>query len=235
MLDLVNYETKAKKAVKTFWVNRKKSGVLAGKNMDGFREIIKEIIEANGLPNAEVGINRKLLTLPGFFRPTKQWDMVVVNKGVLVAALEFKSQVGSFGNNFNNRAEEAIGSAVDLRTAYREGAFGKDAPKPFVGWFMLLEDSPKSKSGIKDDCAHFKIFPEFINASYSERYDILCHKLIQEQLYTSASVILSPSTASKTGNFSEMSELTGLKTFIANFAGHIAVEVARSQSKKKVK
>jgi hypothetical protein len=35
-------------------------------------------------------------------------------KGSLVATVEVKSQVGSFGNNFNNRVEEAIGSATDF-------------------------------------------------------------------------------------------------------------------------
>ena len=41
--------------------------------------------------------------------------------------------------NFNNRAEEAIGTGHELWTAYREDAFGKQ-PQPFVGWLMLVED-----------------------------------------------------------------------------------------------
>jgi hypothetical protein len=54
----------------------------------------------------------------------------VVADGRLLAGVEFKSQVGSFGNNYNNRTEEAIGSATDIWAAYREGAF-----KPSVhGW-----------------------------------------------------------------------------------------------------
>jgi hypothetical protein len=68
--------------------------------------------------------------LPGFFRPTKDWDMLVVHEGHLIAAVEFKSQRGpSFGNNFNNRTEEAIGNATDLWTAFREGAYGKGRPR----------------------------------------------------------------------------------------------------------
>ena len=153
--------------------------------------------------------------------------MTILNHGRLVAALEFKSQVGSFGNNFNNRSEEAIGSAVDFWTAYREGAFGKDAQKPFLGWFMLLEESPNSTTKVTDVCVNFSIFPEFVGASYSERYNLLCRKLIQEQLYTSAAVILSPNSAIKTGQFSEMSTLTGIRAFITNFAGHIAAEATR--------
>ena len=43
-----------------------------------------------------------------------------------------------------------IGAAHDLWTAYRKGAFGKEAPKPFVGWFILVEDTPKSRSPVKN-------------------------------------------------------------------------------------
>lgn len=59
----------------------------------------------------------------------------------MIAAVEFKSQVGpSFGNNFNNRSEEAIGSAHDIWTAFREGAFGAQS-RPFIGWLILVEDA----------------------------------------------------------------------------------------------
>lgn len=243
-LKLVNYQKKAAEAVRAFWENREmahrkqietgkvdqgeRSGVTAGKNMDGFRAIAQEITKANGLSEANILFKRRLLTLPGFFRPTKQWDMLVLNKGILVAALEFKSQVGpSFDNNCNNRAEEAIGTAHDFWTAYREGAFGKDVPKPFVGWFMLLEDAPDSRSPVQDYSPHFDLFPEFENASYADRYNILCRKLIQEQLYTAASIILSSRSAARTGKYSELSELTGIKSFVTLLAGHVATEATR--------
>jgi len=35
-------------------------------------------------------------------------------------------------------------------------------------------------------------------------------------------------TAANSGNYAELSELTGLKSFITSFAGHIAAEAARS-------
>jgi hypothetical protein len=174
-------------------------------------------------------MGRRVLCLPGFFRPTKLWDLLVINHGRLVAALELKSQVGpSFGNNFNNRAEEALGTAVDLWTAYREGAFG-EAPRPFLGWLMLVEDAPESRSPVRDTSPHFPTFPEFRSASYLERYNILCRKLAQERLYTAATVLASPRTAVESGEYFDLSELTSLKTFITDFAGHIAAETARTQ------
>ena len=134
-LDLANYEKKAKEAVKVFWGNREKarkkqvevgridqgerSGVTGGKNLDGFIALILDIVKANGLGHADIHQSRALVTLPGFFRPTKLWDLVVIHRGHLVAAIELKSQVGpSFGTNFNNRTEEAIGTAHDFWTAY---------------------------------------------------------------------------------------------------------------------
>lgn len=247
-IDLVDYERKACEAVKAFWGNREaarqkqiesgkadqgeRAGVTAGKNMDGFITLVGNIVRANGLAHASIMLERSVLTLPGFFRPIKLWDMLVVQGGELVAALEFKSQVGpSFGNNFNNRTEEAIGTAHDLWTAYREGAFGREAPKPFVGWLMLLEDAPKSRSPVADRSPHFEVFPEFEGASYADRYNILCRKLVQEQLYSAAATLLSPRIAANSGKYTELAELTSLKSFITCLAGHIAATAARLETK----
>jgi len=195
----------------------------------GFIALMKDIVRANGLTDADIHQKRRVLTLPGYFRPTKIWDLVVTYQGQLVAALEFKSQVGpSFGNNFNNRAEEAIGTAHDLWTAYREGAFGQEAPKPFAGWLILIEDAQGSRSAVTDRSPHFPVFPEFRGASYADRYNILCRKMVQEQLYTAASVLLSPRSAVDTGQYTEPGELTSLKTFVTGFAGHIATTAART-------
>ena len=180
-LDLVNYEQKSREAVKAFWGNREaarqkqiesgnadqgeRAGVTAGKNMDGFLALMIDIIKANGLANAEIHQNRAMLTLPGYFRPTKLWDLLVIYKGELITVIELKSQVGpSFGNNFNNRTEEAIGTAHDLWTAFREEAFGKQ-PRPFVGWLIMIEDAAKSRSPVKNESPHFPVFKDFKGAS----------------------------------------------------------------------
>jgi Restriction endonuclease XhoI len=242
-LDLADYDRKARDAIMAFWGNREKArqkqieagvidqgeraGVTAGKNMDGFIALVIDLVKANGLSHAQIHRNKALVTLPGYFRPTKQWDLLVLNESRLIAAVELKSQVGpSFGNNFNNRTEEAIGTSHDLWTAYREGAFGKH-PRPFIGWLMLVEDADSSRAAIKDRSPHFPVFPEFQGASYLKRYDILCQRLVQEQLYTTASVIASPRGSVTTGDYTDMSELTSLKTFVTSFAGHIAAEAAR--------
>jgi hypothetical protein len=242
-LDLANYETMAREAVQAFWGNREQArkkqieagkvdagergAVTAGKNMDGFIALVIAIVRANGLADAEIHRARTLLTLPGYFRPTKLWDLLVLHEGRLVAALECKSQVGpSFGNNFNNRAEEAIGTAHDFQVAYREGAFGQSA-RPFTGWLMLVEDAPGSRAPISDTSRHFPVFPEFQGASYQQRYHLLCQRLVREQLYTAACALTSPRTATTDGQYAELSEVTGLRAFVAALAGHVAAEASR--------
>lgn len=242
-LDLADYERKAREAVMAFWGNREKArqkqieagtvdqgeraGVTAGKNMDGFIALVIDLVKANGLAHAKIYQKRALLTLPGYFRPTKLWDLLVIHQGHLVAAIELKSQVGpSFGNNFNNRTEEAIGTAHDLWTAYRESAFGHQ-PRPFVGWMMMVEDEPASRRPVRDASPHFPVFPEFQGASYLKRYDVLCQRLVQEQLYTTAALLASPRSAVSTGDYAELSDMTSLKAFVTSLAGHVASEAAR--------
>ena len=242
-LDLAAYERKARKAVKGFWSNRlnaslkqrnagradqgERSGVTGGGNMNGFVELVVDIVKANGLAHADIHQQRKVLTLPGYFRPTKLWDVVVIHKGELIAAVELKSHVGpSFSNNFNNRTEEAIGTGHDLWTAFREGAFGQQ-PRPFVGWLMLVEEAAGSNSPVRDVAPHFPVFPEFNGASYLRRYDILCQRLAREGLYSAASVIGAERTDAKSGRYTDLSDATSLKTFVAALAGHVAASAAR--------
>ncbi len=243
-LNLCDFEQKTQAAIKTFWQTREdakekqkqsgksdqgeRAGVTGGKNMDGFADLVIDLVRANGLPHASIHQQRAVLTLPGFFRPTKLWDMLVIDRGRLIAALEFKSHVGpSFGNNFNNRTEEAIGTSLDLWTSYRDGAFGQQE-RPFVGWLMVVEDAPKSRAAVRESSPHFPVFSEFVGASYLQRYEILCQKLVKEQLYSAASVLATPRSAVVDGAYSELSSMTGLRSFVASLAGHIAAEAARS-------
>lgn len=241
-LDLSDFDDRAANAVKLFWGNRHtamesqaalghrdagtRGAVTAGKNMDGFRDLMVAIAEANGLLNFEICLEQRVLTLPGYFRPTKLWDLLILKSGALVAAIEFKSQVGSFGNNFNNRAEEAIGMGHDVWTAYREQAFGKNASPPFFGWMMLLQDCAKSRRPVTDREPHFPVFSEWKGKSYAERYDLLCRKLVLERLYSSTALVLSPEEAKESGTYKSLDNSTSLRQFVTTFAAHIAAVAA---------
>ena len=197
-----------------------RSAVTGGAQMDGFIRLFAEIVVHAGLDEKYV-FGKKRLELPGFFRPTKEWDLVVVKNGHLVAAIEAKSQVGpSFDNNFNNRTEEAMGSALDLWTAYREGAFNAGV-QPFLGYFFMLEDCAASIRPVKVREPHFKVFPEFVEASYIKRYELFCRKLVLERHYTSASFITSESETGLEGMYREPANDLSFTIFLKSLVSHV--------------
>ena len=192
--------------------------------MDGFIDLFTELIAAAGIPASCVYRNKNV-ELPGFFRPTKEWDLLVIRDNTLFVAIEAKSQVGpSFGNNFNNRTEEAMGSAIDLWTAYREHAY-LASPQPFVGYFFMLEDCDASNSPVKVREPHFKVFPEFVGASYRRRYELFCRKLVLERHYTASAFIASTAVDGSMGLFSTPADDLSLERFAKTLLGHLAAFV----------
>ena len=101
-------------AIQAFWATREsqagkqgvKSGirdagfrtaVTGGAQMNGFVSVIRDLLEESGIGKPVIFTERSV-ELPGWFRPEKKWDLLVVVDNCLIAAIEFKSQVGSFGN-----------------------------------------------------------------------------------------------------------------------------------------
>lgn len=191
-----------------------------GNQMSGFSELITALLVEAGVDRQHI-FQEKALELPGFFRPTKKWDLLVVRDGQLIAALELKSQVGSFGNNFNNRTEEAMGTALDLWTAYREGAFNKKI-SPWLGYLFLLEDCDESRSPVRIYEPHFRVFPEFKSTSYARRYELFCRKLVRERHYNAASFILSPGEAGRSGAFEQPADDLTFELFARSLTAHAA-------------
>lgn len=188
--------------------------------MDGFVDIFSELVRGVGLPESCV-FRKSAIELPGFFRATKEWDLLVVKDRQLVAVLELKSQVGpSFGNNFNNRVEEAIGSALDLWTAFREKAY-LGSPQPFLGYFFMLEDCDASNRPVSVEEPHFKVFPEFTGASYMKRYELFCRKLVLERHYTAAAFITSASVAGLRGVYRTPADDLAIEGFARAFRAHL--------------
>lgn len=166
-----------------------RGAVTGGTQMGALEVLVSDILRDAGLDQLHIK-TRTALELPGYYRPEKKWDLIVVSEGQLVCVVEFKSQVGpSFGNNANNRAEEAIGSATDFWRAYREGRFGK-SPEPLLGYFFLLENCPAVASTVRSKEPYFKVDPEFSGVSYSKRYELLCRRLVLDRLYRAACLVL---------------------------------------------
>jgi hypothetical protein len=232
------------KAIRLFWSVRDKqskaqgsksgekdaglrAAVTGGKHLDGFTEICRDLFIEAGVQEPHVYWQNKK-ELPGYYRAEKNWDLIVVAEEQLLAVIEFKAQVGpSFGNNFNNRTEEALGNATDLWAAYREGAF-KPSARPWLGYVFILEDCPRSQAPVKVKEPQFKVFPEFRDASYAKRYELFLTKLLRERLYDGACLLLSTRTGGLKGKFTSPSEELTFHKFAAGLSGH-AIAFAKTQ------
>ncbi len=198
-----------------------RAAVTGGQQMDGFVELFRKALQNAGVPAASIH-SRSRLEVPGWFRAEKEWDLLVVHEGQLVIAAEFKSQVGpSFGNNFNNRTEEALGSATDVWAAFREGAF-KPSARPWLGYLMLLEDCDASASPVRVKQPHFAVFPVFNAASYRRRYEVLVERLVRERLYDGACLLTSPASAARTGAYAEPHAELSLARFVGSAVSRVA-------------
>lgn len=214
--------------------------VTGGTQMGSLEVLVADILCAAGLKQLDIR-TRTGLELPGYFRATKKWDLIVVSKGQLVVAMEFKSQAGkSIGNNVNNRSEEAVGSAKDVWIAFREGRFGK-SPAPFLGYLFLLEDRSNVKAPVANKEPYFPVDPVFRGeakqaskgakkyggVSYSKRYELLCRRLVLERLYNSACFIMA--TNEKHTKITEPADDLTFQRFAAALRGH-AVAFLGSQT-----
>ncbi len=164
-----------------------------------------------------------------------------MNNDTLIAAIELKFIADSFGKNANNRNEEVLGSGIDIKEAFEEGALG-GITRLFTGYLILVEDCPETLSTIQIQMKHFRAMKEFManperrdeiymkdsnglfstvdGVSYMERFDILCRRLMQKNLYTAASVVKSPRSSINSGEYSDVSRDTSIKAFLASLASH---------------
>lgn len=224
-------DRRIKKAVRSYWHARglqsgaqKASGrvdagsrgeVTGGQHLNAFVESFCELIYAAGFTKEEVRFKRGV-ELPGFYRPTKCWDVVVIRKGRLCAAIELKSQSGSFGNNFNNRTEEAIGNSEDLLTAFREKLLG--IKRPWLGYLFFLEDNDKSTSVVRLAASQFPPDPIFQDTSYADRYAILGKRLVLESKYDSVALVYA--VKNRPGAYREATDLE-FAPFLRSLYGHL--------------
>lgn len=215
------------RAVKSFWLTKSeqlknssdasnRGSVVGGKQLDGFIAFLRKACISVGVPAS--CIYEKNNYIPGFFRSSKDWDFLVISpSGKLLVVIELKSQVGSYGNNFNNRAEEAIGNAADFWTAYRERQF-PTCGTPWVGFLMMIGLDYKSTVHVKNYSNHYPVLREFEGASYIDRYRILCDKLMSERLYTSTSLIWTKDAET----FGSVSDDLAIGRFIHSLQGYLS-------------
>lgn len=242
-LVLDHLDTRLAAAIRSFWQSQdralrakrissrpdmgKRGAVTSGGHLRKLCELIGEIAQDNGLPEATLHSQGSGVTIPGYFRATKDWDLLIIHQGMLVAAIELKSMGSSFGNNLNNRAEEVLGQSLDFLTAYERRVF-RECPRPFLGYCVILADSPRIHAPVSASSPHFDVLPEFAEAGYAQRFHLLCRKMVEEELYSEAALLLSPPTAGRRQGLSRsLDETTSFRRFAAGLAAHVARIAAR--------
>lgn len=229
-------ESELSDAVQWFWEKRsgqakeqresedstrgRRAEVLGGKQMDVFGALIEDILVSETKISEDHVRHDYHATLPGFFRHEKEWDTAVVYEDELLAAIEYKSQASSFGNNFNNRAEEVIGSNQDLYEAYEEGLF-KPSPAPWTGYLMLMADTEESRDPNSAREPNFPVDDEFDNTSYVERMELLCLRLVRKRLVNNAAFLLSNQDRGLNGEYWEPNDELNFRRFVRAVVSHI--------------
>lgn len=191
---------------------------LHGKTMDGFAKTLREFLVGLGVSPDHIfaggHISGSPSILPSYFRPSKNWDLIVLANSrfhspksttagpVLYAAVEFKSQDKSIGNNQNNRLEESIGNAHDFWTTYAHSGFECQQPRPWLGYLFVGKYQPDSDGQpVKIRQPHFLTMPPFRVAgsnetesfkgpSYAERYKIFMKQSVGARLYDAGAFIV---------------------------------------------
>lgn len=152
--------------------------------------------------------------LPSYFRPSKNWDLIVCANSrfhpargdsggpILYAAVEFKSQDKSIGNNQNNRLEESIGNAHDFWTTYADSGFGRQQPRPWLGYLFVGNYQPEAdEKPVKIGQPHFLTMrpfrvegsdelPSFNGPSYAQRYMTFMKQSVGARLYDAGAFIV---------------------------------------------
>lgn len=192
---------------------------LHGKTMDGFAAAIRNFVVDLGVKPEHVFAGGHLTKtpsiLPSYFRPSKNWDLVILSNSrfhpapgdagsgpILYAAIEFKSQDKSIGNNQNNRLEESIGNAQDFWTTYANSGFDRQQPRPWLGYLFVGKYKPSSDDKpVKIKQPHFLAtkpfrvegsdkFEVFDGPSYAERYKIFMKQSVGARLYDAGAFIV---------------------------------------------
>lgn len=210
------YDKHIVKAVNSFWATKREQGnVLAGKQLDAFLVLLKKMAIDAGVPKDCIYLKNN--HIPGYYRATKDWDLIIISRrGNLVAAVELKSQVGSYGNNLNNRTEEALGSAEDFWAAFRKESFAC-RQTPWLGYVMVVGKDERSTHLVKASEPHFEVRAEFKNTTYLDRYRILCQRLVSEHKYNAVSII----ATSGRRKYENLADNISIESFLDAFRGHL--------------
>jgi restriction endonuclease XhoI-like protein len=156
-----------------------RSQVTGGKHLRGVNQLVVDEIRSTGATDLELKFDRGA-TLSGWYRSSKAWDLLVIQRGVPILAVEYKSMSGSEGKNLNNRADEVFGIAEDARQAEARGILPPNLRRAYI---YLMEVTPAVQYPVNLMRTFGNPDPVFDQASYLDRMAIMCERLRDSGLY----------------------------------------------------
>nr|WP_225954659.1 Shedu anti-phage system protein SduA domain-containing protein [Kibdelosporangium phytohabitans] len=135
----------AEDAIRSFWEahgdrlsTRGVGGVRIGRSTQAIVDAIVEELVLCGLDRASIRRDQPL-PLPGSYHEShRPWDLVVIDEGVPVAAVEVTINTGSFTNNLRNRMDDILAQTTNVSRGYDQQSV--QALKPALGQVFLLEE-----------------------------------------------------------------------------------------------
>jgi type II restriction enzyme len=197
--------------------------VTSGKHMDEIAEIIVTDLIREGFDSKGFHFLGNEMYIPGWFRATKNWDILAFDEESLISAIELKSINSSFGNNLNNRAEEAVGSATDAAYAIDADLIGSHDAPPVLGYALVVRECASSKKKPRLTSPYYAPDEVFSDTSYLDRFEILCKRLQQKRLYQAVWLAYADTD---NGTVREPDEAMTYEKFIASIAGGLSVHRA---------
>lgn len=199
-------------AVATFW-NSRKAGTQAAHHDRAFLELLaRELTELGWPAHISRYPSDPGALVGGYFRPAKAWDIVCRDEqGFPRICVEFKSQVDSYGNNENNRYEEALGSGIDARAGHGD--------RLRLGFFLVLCEEEATVRPTRERLAYGD--PLFTGSSHIDRRAIFARRLVSFRVndmpfYDAAALLL----VRRDGTFRSLDDPTiDVRTFAARLAG----------------
>ncbi|MCL2148431.1 MAG: PaeR7I family type II restriction endonuclease [Methanomassiliicoccaceae archaeon] len=195
-----------------------RSQVTSGKHLDRLIDVMTHDMEGCGAPVSGIFSKNSGTELPGWFRATKKWDILLFIRENLAAAVELKTIYGSYGNNLNNRAEEAVGVAVDAKMAIEKELMNRAIP-PLLGYVLIVKKEEGSVARCMDPREpHFKTDAVFHGTSYIGRLMAMCQRLSREGLYGAVWFVVADPLS---GSVEEPDPQLSYDRFIAEIIGKI--------------
>jgi len=186
-------DARVQAAVRHFWATRTaqarrqqrgkkvdqgaRSAVTGGAQMDGFIDLFAELALWAGARPSDI-LRGASAELPGLFRPTVRYDLLINRGDHVVCAYKFACLPARLSREHLDRTiEEAIGRAHELWGAYRRSAISFDLG-PWFGYVLVVEDTrPRPTARSAED---------------------LCRRLVLERLYSDAAFVLARRDGSHT-------------------------------------